>query len=467
MKRMLEICTNALDARGNRVLTLALPAVLSHPDEIRRVLRANGPFELAYSVTRGDREKAGAIDPDEPRFELCFEKGVDPDGVWQLTIEGGTPGGKKRRTLWKQSLFVQCALRRDEATIDALAQRYAPVFVFSSKERYFPVSLATLLCDPRIAACNDSMQIKTVFGEERVALAELGDFMRFNGHSDYLIDFNFLSMKRSIFAEIGGDPRDVTVYYSYMEDPDSDRFFINYHQLYAFDTKTGLARLFNIGPHVFDRESMVLVFEGGTEPSAMIISGHLEDQEVLLAKLKMWKQGRIAVRFDDAMTLKIGTHPVIAVAEGSHALYPTSGVYHLSLLREIAGYLDPNIMVDDLGEHERFPIRPEQVITPPLCRGKQLPRYRLASLGLNHMRSEIVDDAPGYDGHNAFLAFSGFWVDVPGTRNARFPPFTDKESEIVNWVDKAFQWEWSDLPERYHRNNELILGFLRENLEDF
>jgi len=37
-------------------------------------------------------------------------------------------------------------------------------------------------------------------------LANGGDveFLRFNGHSDYLLDFNFLSMWRSVFAEIGG-----------------------------------------------------------------------------------------------------------------------------------------------------------------------------------------------------------------------------------------------------------------------
>ena len=38
--------------------------------------------------------------------------------------------------------------------------------------------------------------------------------------------------------------------------------------------------------------------------------------------------------WDDPDTLKLGEHPVIAVAEGSHALYPTSGVYRVSFLQE-------------------------------------------------------------------------------------------------------------------------------------
>lgn len=466
-KQMFDICSNVLDERGDRVITIDLRAVRTHPDEVRRVLRVDGELELSFAAVRGEHRKEGAIDPSDPRFELRFERGKDPDGVWEVRITGGAPGTGKIRELWKQGLFVQGARRLDDATIDELARRYAPVFVFSAKERYFPVSLETLLADPAVQSCPDAMKIQTIFGKESIPVAQLGDFMRYNGHSDYLLDFNFLSMRKSIFAGLGGDPRDVTIYYSYLEDPDSGRFFINYHQLYAFDTKTGLARVFGVGPHVFDRESMVLVFDETLAPSAMIISGHLEDQEVLLAKLKMWRQGRIAVRFDDPMTLKLGDHPVIAVAEGSHALYPTSGVYHLSLLREIAGYLDPGVMASELNDDERLPMSPDQVIVPPSCRSARLPRYRLVSLGLDRLSSRIDPAAIGHDGHAGYLAFSGYWVDVPGTRNARFPPFTDKESKIVDWVDNAFQWRWEDLPARYHDNNEIILSFLRENLEDF
>lgn len=465
-KRMFDIRSSTLDERGNRILEIELHAVLTHRDEVRRVLRADGPFELAYELQHGELVKKGTIDPERPELRLVFERGTDPHGAWEIRITGRAHGAKRERELWRQLLFVQTELRLDRDTIDKLARRYAPVFVFSSGERYFPVSLRTLLCDPQIASCNEQLKIKTIFGKEIIPLAQLGDFLRFNGHADYLLDFNFLSMRRSIFASLGGDPKTSTIYYSYLEDPAGGRFFINYHLLYAFDTKTGLARLTGIGPHVFDRESMVLELDANLEPRAMIISGHLEDQEVLLAKLKVWKQGRISVRFDDPLTLKIGTHPVVAVAEGSHALYPTSGVYHLSLLRELAGYLDPKVMTEDLDEGERYAIRPEQVLAPPSITSRELPRYQLVSLGLDRLCSRIVPDAEGYDGYNAFLAFSGYWVDVPGTQNARFPPFTRKEMEVVDWADGAFQWRWSDLPERYHHNNSIILRFLRENLED-
>ena len=107
------------------------------------------------------------------------------------------------------------------------------------------------------------------------------------------------------------------------------------------------------------------------------------------------------------------------------------------------------------------PSAPSKSSFPPL------PHYQLVNLGLDALTSHIDPDASDHDTHNAYLTFSGYWVDVAGTQNARFPPFTRKESEITDWVDGAYAWDWSGLPKRYHDNNELILGYLRENLEDF
>jgi hypothetical protein len=471
MRKMFDIRRSSLDESGNRVLEIALPAVSDHLDDVRRALRAKGGFALHYDVRCGEHHKHGSIDLDSPQLTLVFESGVDPDGVWELTIEGVADDGKWTRELWRQGLFIQKKLRLTHERIDELARRYAPVFLFSGAEEFYPVSLQTLLSSPEVKGCSDVMKLKTIFGREKVPLPELGDFMRFNGHSEYLLDFNFLSMRRSIFATLGGDPTAATIYYSYIEDPASDRFFISYHLIYAFDTKAGIAKLSGIGPHVFDRESMVMVFEGGEEPASMIISGHLENQTIsFLQRSKSWTQGRIRVPFDHPATLRVGCHPVIAVAQGSHALYPTSGVYQLSLLREIAGYLDAELMPEEASRREdrgTSSLSPEQVMMPPALASKVLSNYHIASLGLDRMTSRIEPDAAGYDGYNAYLTFSGFWVDVPGTRNARFPPFTRKVSEIRDWVDGAYDWSWDDIPERYHRNNGLILKFLHENVEDF
>ena len=210
---------------------------------------------------------------------------------------------------------------------------------------------------------------------------------------------------------------------------------------------------------------MVLVFEE-EEPTALVISGHLENQKIFfLDKLKIWTQGRIKVEFQDPHTVTLGNHPLIAVAEGSHALYPTSGVYQLSLLKELAGFVDPRIT--DRQPSDSNQLRPEQVALPPSMRSPTVPSYRLLPLGLDRLSSRIDPGATDYDGYNAYLAFSGFWVDVPGTQNARFPPFTRKMSEIEAWVDKAYQWQWDDLPKNLGENNQIILEFLQENIEDF
>ena len=480
MRRMCDIRGSRLDAAGNRVVEIELTAVRTHPEDVAKLVRRKGPFSLRYEVSLGDHRLSGAIDPEQPIFELVFEHGRHPHGVWELRVEAEDESGRTRE-IWRQWLFVQTKLRRTVEEIDALAMRYSPVFVFSGAEKYYPVSLETLLGAEEIMATDEVMKLKTVFGKESVPIRQLAEFMRFNGHCNYLLDFSFLSMRRSVFALLGGDPRRATIYYSYLEDPASDRFFINYHLFYAFDTKAGIARLTGIGPHVFDRESMIMVFEGesGEEsaPSAMIISGHLENQTIsFLAELKRWTQGRLAVRYDDPRTLKMGTHPVIAVAEGSHALYPTSGVYQLSLLRELAGYLDPKVMASDRRPNMPGALAPTQVLSPPALRAtvrpgagpeEGVPHYRLASLDFSSLTSHVDDAAPPRDPYRAYLTFSGFWVDVPGTQNARFPPFTRKVAEIVDWVDGAYAWAWDDVPERYHQNNAVILGYLRENLEDF
>lgn len=461
-RRMFDIQQSTLDDHGNRVIDIELPALRTHPQDIQRLLRARGPIDVTYEAVCGDHRKTGDLDADRPHFQLRFEKGRDPEGVWQITVRGTDLTTGKTRDIWTQSLFVQTRRRISAERLDELAQRYAPVFLFSGTERHFPVSLSTLFESEAIATTDETMKIRTVFGTERITLSHLGEFMRFNGHSEYLLDFNVLSMWRSVFASLGGDPKNATVYYSCLEDPDSDRFFINYHLFYAFDTKTGLSRLTGIGPHVFDRESMMLVFEG-EEPVSMVISGHLENQTIaLLGRLKTWTQGRVRIPYADPRTLKIDGHPVIAVADGSHALYPTSGVYQLSLLKEVAGYIFPEAMPEETekGNGSREPIKPDQVLAPPRCDSNLLAPYALRALSLDRLTSHLQH------GDSAYLSFSGYWVDIPGTRNARFPPFTRKETEAVDWVEQAYEWNWDDLPEKYHHNNGLILRFLRENLED-
>ncbi len=137
---MFDIRKSELDADGGRVIRVSMPVLADHPDEVAKALSLNGPLSFEWEARFGDHEKRGRIDPARARFSMRFRRGVDPDGAWHVRIFA-TDGAGRRRELWSQLVFVQCALRRSFDEIASIAERYAPIFVFSAKEKYFPVSL--------------------------------------------------------------------------------------------------------------------------------------------------------------------------------------------------------------------------------------------------------------------------------------------------------------------------------------
>ena len=145
---MFDIRRNELDEQGNRVFEIELSALRTHRKDVERVLRSKGDFELRFWATRDQHAKTGLIDPDDPCMRVVFEKGVDPDGIWHIQIDAGAADGSWERELWRQDIFVQKERRLDDERLRQLAERYAPIFIFSGEEKYFPVSLGTLLgCD--------------------------------------------------------------------------------------------------------------------------------------------------------------------------------------------------------------------------------------------------------------------------------------------------------------------------------
>ena len=94
-----------------------------------------------------------------------------------------------------------------------------------------------------------------------------------------------------------------------------------------------------------------------------------------------------------------------------------------------------------------------------------LPVEQFSDLRISDISSHPDPERPALES-NHWLAFSGFWVDVPGWNNARFPPFTRKIAEIADWADGAYEWNWSDLPMAYRKNNRLILNYLASQLDE-
>jgi hypothetical protein len=435
---------------GSR-LVLELPWCREKPEEVeeKAKIRVKG---MQYRLTYMDRVIAeGEVQAHRIEVDLTGK----PSGVYKIQILGSHVKDGGIREFWAQQIFVQTSVKRSPEEIDAIARRYAPIFLFSRKEDYFPVSLQDLVKSPTLLASDSKVVVQSAAGEEQIAVQDLDEFLRYNGNQEFLLDQSMFDLD-GIFKEIRGDFRRSVVYYSYLEDQKSDRFFINYHTFYAFDPKTGIAKLLNVGPHVFDRESMTIVFNADGKPESMVLSGHLENQPILfLEKLKIWNTGRVRLKFPDPSNAEFKEHPIVPVAEGSHALYPTAGLYHISLLTELAGHVFRNILPldtdDDVPEMDTH-----QVLLPPSLPSEKFANYDLRPLRLDLLRSEPLDKKDLYDPATAVLTFSGYWVDVPGWQNERFPPFSRKEKEIEDWVDQAYLWDWKDLPAHIVEHNKAL-----------
>ncbi len=446
---------------GERLL-IALPWCKDHPDEVRHKAHAD-PATMQYRLKFGEQViREGEIGGD---FRISLDLRGEKNGVYTMQILARSVKDGGYREFWKQQIFIQVSRRRTPEQIDQIAHRYAPIFLFSKKEEYFPVALSDLIHSPDLKSADASVSVDSITGKQHVHLSELDEFLRYNGHSDYLLNHTMFDLD-GVFKQIRGDFRRSVVYYSYLEDRNSDRFFINYHTFYAFDPKTGIAKMLNIGPHVFDRESLTISFRGDGTPESLVLSGHLENQPILfLEKLKMWNTGRVRISLPDELGPTVETHTIVPVAEGSHALYPTAGLYHISLLTELAGHVFKNILHVETEDDDPREMDTHQALLPPAMPSDKFANYDLRPLRFDRMRSEMEPTGPLYDPSVCALVFSGYWVDVPGPQNERFPPFSRKERDIEDWVDGAYVWKWEDLPPDVITHNRALSDYIQKHVK--
>lgn len=440
-------------------LVLHLRWAEKEPEEFAKALGLDDVDQVRWWVEYGDEVVHTDVLGPKRRIECSLEG--RPSGVYLVRLTA------HKRELWRQRVWCQPSISRTPEQLDALARKFAPILLFSAKEEYFPVSLATLVEAPAVKQSEDTIEVESVTGELAVPLAQLSEFLRFNGHTDYLLNQSAFDAER-VFDEVRGDFRRSVVYYSWLDDPASGRGFLNFHTFYAFDPKTGIAKFLGIGPHVFDRESLTVVFNAAGDPEALVLSGHLENQRILFFDgLSSWSSGRVRMPFPDAHVAAVAGHPVVPVAEGSHAFYPAPGLYHISVLTELAGHIFASL-VGLLGiEHSAAEtLADHQVLLPPSLNSDRYASYELRPLRLDKLRSEPLPPQPLYDPATTNLVFSGYWVDVPGFQNERFPPFSSREAEPAAWVDGAYDWDWANLPgavvEHNHSLAVLIASEVRE-----
>ncbi len=334
---------------------------------------------------------------------------------------------------WIQDVFVQVSADLFEIPVASIAGKYAPILAYNDDEEYYPVNLDYLFGDSSAAIEFDIPPDSSGLGRlsEGIGIphSQVASFMPYNGHGEGLINYGNLSSSASKNYQIGrkGSANDSTVYYSMLKG-DGNYYYLNYHMFYTFDPKTGTSSDPATGNHVFDRESMTLVFFGKPDidstPEGVLFSGHLSDQTLYFKQnddenFYEWSGGRIFIPW--ASVYKYQDSPIASIARGSHAIYPLPGTYKCLTLTEPAGGSDNFASDADWN----------RILVPPTL-DSALDIYTLSDLNLGNIEST---------GENACLAFSGYWVDCLGSwTNAKFPPFTERETDPDCWYSHSDYW---------------------------
>ncbi len=341
----------------------------------------------------------------------------------------------EKTPVWKQKVFAIASTEHQlsDAEKKELAEKYAPVVSQHPDELYFPVSLDYLTnqveVDSELAKepfrLTDNKAVKSFFKPKlnldfKFPFSDLDKILPYYGHSESVLKSGLSSSALTRLKSRYGKNH-ITVYYSVFENPKWKEIYINYHFFYSYDPKNGTVDNDVMAAHIFDRESMTVVLRSTSKmPLAVFYGAHLASQtmgqlDINGKALQKWNSGRVFVNWPEVN--KIKTHPIPAVALGSHAIYPKQGQYavflnNFKLLVEPAGgtrVLYPEFMTD-------------LKLTPTTY------SYRLQDLKLDHVTSSC-------DNPQALLAFSGSTVDVLGPANATFPPYTDREEDYFSYAD--------------------------------
>jgi len=339
--------------------------------------------------------------------------------------------------IWKQDIFIENRNVSDYV-ISALAEKFAPILAMNGDEDYFPTSFSVENMFQSSIAPDLYFKLASIKGGDDVSLVNLPEYLATNGHSEA---FHSASVEvKNFFKDISGEEHK-TVYYSFIQK--GNNYYLNYHFLYTYDPK-GTKENTGTGNHVFDRESITLVFEDVVDdssaenfgdPEGIVFGAHLDNQTIKYNGdvEETWKGGRVYVPWQSVK--KSENHPVVPVALGSHALYPLCGEYVIFGVGE-------DVCGDDLSS--------TKLLLPLSIYDSSLgDSYDLFDLQLGNLDSYSADAFKA-------LMFSGGLVDML-IGSAKFPPFTDGNREIDSeeWVsfdvnypmneEKAFYWDISEV----------------------
>ncbi|MBC7467428.1 MAG: hypothetical protein H7256_15675 [Bdellovibrio sp.] len=431
--------------------------------------------ESRIVIELGEFQKVFNLDGANYKFEVSFkgitdelmtqeqQKAADPivlsgeiNGNNRLTIPVTGTGAyivtlfqKTSKPFWKQKVFAIAAkdksLKEDEK--EQLAQMYAPVINYHPDELYSPVSFEYLtnqvdkdlaLDDETFILTNKSVA-QSLFGglfggspstlNVSFLFKDILNVLPYYGHHESVLKSGLSNSAMTRLKQRYGKDH-ATIYYSVFENVKRKEILINYHFFYSYDPKNGTAKKDVMPAHIFDRESMTVVLRSTSkEPLDVYYGAHLANQT--MAELdssgkpaQSWVTGRTHLNWSEknypnSHVEKIGTHPVPAIALGSHGVYPKPATYavlmgNIKVLVEKAG--------GDKGQ-EKF-LYPESMTD---FKAPNSASYKLKSLKLENTVSGC--------GPANILAYSGSTVDVLGPVNASFPPFTDREENFMSYAD--------------------------------
>ncbi len=298
---------------------------------------------------------------------------------------------------------------------------------------------------------------------------KLSDYLSYNGHINYVINGqNDLGLQ-----DVRGSRENSTIYYSYIEK--DGRKFINYHMIYAFDPKGGTANDPGSGAHNLDRESITIELGDNNEAISISTSGHLPGQTMGLHNDGYsWTSSRLVMPFEDGTNTfpNYENHPIIAIARGAHAVYPVQGLYDLSVPiiphvynsegQELAG-LTEELTDSDFAQQPILNSKGRNIILPNTT--------DLNSTDFNNYSLERLDFNQTSTSGHSYLSFSGDWVDVLGSEvssysNEPFPPFTEKEKFVTDWIDGGDRgFDFNDLPTTNQNLREDVDLYLEKYLD--
>ncbi len=399
-------------------------------------------------------------------------------------LENGINTNEDNSPIWEQDVFV---IKHDpngltKEAIDKLARKYAPFVLMDGKEECLPGSIAYLQnwndeTKETIDECNVNVTLK-IPGVKNIDFPyhKLAEVLPYNGHKDAILDTIGLSFKkynerktiRDALKDRKGDRDNITIYYSYIPNPEEkQQIIINYHFLYAYDPKMEADDDKKKFSHVFDRESISVVFHLdmtqsisisdnpeitgislNPRPEFIVYGAHVKGQTINLIddnnfpeskegmakfmpknqdKLQEWTAPRIKVNWKDVK--KIENHPTVSIARGSHAIYPIPGWYYVK---------QTNLLEPAMGEKAIVPS--EALVNKMQEEFREIFTYELKDLELGSITSSSW---------NRMLAFSGYLVDIIILKGAKFPPFTERETKINEYVNGDITvWDGAKISEK-------------------